>query len=236
MKATISNNKKSIHHVSGVLLLAAVCIVLAAVPGCSTSEEVTEPTDPKLTVTVGDGVQGTPATGDYYYPEGTVVEYQYSLEEYYSDLEVTIEGEPAPASGTITMDASYALRATAQPRYEIVGTWDLTEEYDDGSAFQVTLIFTGTNEEGTVTDSQGGSGTYTVNEYHFVEFTLVFPEVSYDYGGYFDGSHTISGTCERTTPANIFTGTFSATRITPTPTLLPKLSAADQPPSQSKTN
>ena len=109
-------------------------------------------------------------------------------------------------------------------------------EYDDGSAFQVTLIFTGTNEEGTVTDSQGGSGTYTVNEYHFVEFTLVFPEVSYDYGGYFDGSHTISGSRERNTTANIFTGTFSATRITPTPTLLPKLSAADQPPSQSKTN
>ena len=235
MKTTISKNKQAIHRVFGVLLLASTFFALAVSSGCSTSEEVTEPTDPKLSVTVGDGVQGTPETGDYYYTEGTVVEYQYTLEEYYSDLEVTIEGEPVATSGTITMDANYSLRATAQPRYEIVGTWDMTEEYEDGSSFQVTLTFTGTNETGTVTDSQGGSGTYTVNEYHFAEFTLDFPEVSYEYGGYFDGSHTIAGTCERTTPANIFTGTFTATRVTPAPTLLPKLSASDHPPSQSKT-
>lgn len=66
-----------------------------------------------LTVTVGEGVQGTPASGTYTYKKGEVVNYNYSAASGYSDLNVLLDGSPAAASGTITMNSNHTLTAAA---------------------------------------------------------------------------------------------------------------------------
>ena len=90
----------------------------------------------------------------------------------------------------------------------------MTEAYNDGSSFNVTATFSGDFAHGTVTDSQGGSGTYTYDN-TTVKFTLVFPDVTYEYTGTFSDANTMSGTCKRyQTSANVINGTWTATRST----------------------
>jgi hypothetical protein len=66
-----------------------------------------------------------------------------------------------------------------------------------------------------VTDSEGGSGTYDYVA-DTLDFTLVFPEVTYVYAeGVFSDESTVSGTCKRYQDAsNTFSGTWKATRVT----------------------
>lgn len=64
-----------------------------------------------LTVTKGEGVNGTPAAGTYTYKEGETVSYNYSLQQGYTDLTVLLDGTAVSANGTITMDGDHALVA-----------------------------------------------------------------------------------------------------------------------------
>jgi hypothetical protein len=66
-----------------------------------------------LTVTVGEGVTGTPAAGASTNKKGTVVSYNYSLQSGYSNLSVTLDGAAVPASGTLTMNANHTLAASS---------------------------------------------------------------------------------------------------------------------------
>jgi hypothetical protein len=66
-----------------------------------------------LTVTVGEGVSGTPAAGSSSNKKGTVVNYDYALQSGYSDLSVTLDGASVAASGTVTMNADHTLEAKA---------------------------------------------------------------------------------------------------------------------------
>ncbi len=66
-----------------------------------------------LTVTVGEGVTGTPAAGTSTSKKGTVVSYNYSLQSGYSNLSVTLDGATVPASGTVTMNANHTLAASS---------------------------------------------------------------------------------------------------------------------------
>ncbi len=167
-----------------------------------------------LKVTLPDGVSGTPAEGTHFYPGGTVVEYAYSADEGYTGLDVTVDGVAAETSGTVVMDADHTISASVGALYNIRGSWNLKEIYDDGSSFTVTATFSGDYASGTVVDSDGGSGTYTVNADN-ADFTLVFPDVTYEYDGEFDDANTMSGTCKRyQTADNVIEGEWRATRIT----------------------
>ena len=66
-----------------------------------------------LTVTVGEGVTGTPAAGTSTNKKGTVVSYNYSLQSGYSSLAVTLDGATVAASGTVTMNANHTLAASS---------------------------------------------------------------------------------------------------------------------------
>jgi hypothetical protein len=66
-----------------------------------------------LTVTVGEGVTGNPATGTTSYKKGDTVNYNYTAQSGYTDLTVKVDGADVPASGTITMDKNKSLTATA---------------------------------------------------------------------------------------------------------------------------
>ncbi len=167
-----------------------------------------------LTVSWGDGVSGTPVAGTYRYKQGTVVPYTYALIDGYTDLSVKLDGVDADASGSITMSEDYSLYAGAEVKYDVRGPWILTESYDDGSAFEVTVTFSGTLTGGTVTDSEGGVGTYEFTD-DTVDFTLVFPDVTYKYSdGDFTDENTMSGDCERYQDEdNAIDGSWTATRV-----------------------
>jgi len=66
----------------------------------------------KLTVNRGVGVTGYPASGTYYYLDGAQVDYIYSADTNYFNLQVTLDGSNIPASGKITMNQDHTLNAS----------------------------------------------------------------------------------------------------------------------------
>ena len=177
----------------------------------------------KLTVTLKDGVAGTPATGTYYYKQGTQVAYKYSLKDGFKGLSVLLNGSATTVSGTVTMSKDNILYASADVKYSVLGAWNLVETYNDGSSFNVGLTFAGTLFGGTVTDSDGGSGTYEFID-DTVDFNLVFPDVTYEYAsGDFSDENTMSGTCKRyQDKASAISGTWTATRVTGNAAVAPR--------------
>jgi hypothetical protein len=72
-----------------------------------------------LTASVGEGVDGSPATGTSTHKKGTLVNYNYTLESGYTALVVTLDGREVPASGTIKMDGDHILTAAASKNYTL---------------------------------------------------------------------------------------------------------------------
>ena len=173
-----------------------------------------EPGDFKLTVATTQGIAGTPERGTVFYNTGETLDYEYSLEDEYTNLRVILNGEDAPASGTLTFDQDHILQVLADKYFEIRGTWTIQEFYDDDSTFTVTLTFEGDEgTSGTVTDSDGGTGTYEVSG-PAVKFNIDYPDVQYEYTGNFTSDDTMQGNSTRATPSNSFTGLWSASRDT----------------------
>lgn len=67
----------------------------------------------QLTVTRGEGVQGTPQTGTSRYKKGTVIEYNYTSAVGYSEPVVTLDGNTAAKSGVVKMDKDHILTASS---------------------------------------------------------------------------------------------------------------------------
>lgn len=94
--------------VIGVALLAVMAIFIL-----KKSKKYT------LTATVGEGVDGTPASGTTSYKSGAAVSYNYKLRSGYSELVVKLDGNDVAASGTIKMDKAHTLTATASKTYAL---------------------------------------------------------------------------------------------------------------------
>jgi hypothetical protein len=101
---------------------------------CKKSQEATELF---LTVTLYDGVVGTPETGTYSYSVDDEVEYSYSLLDGYTALTVYLDGDEVESSGTFTMNGD---------RYIVVSAGEGTGEFRLNVA--VSNGATGTPEEG----------------------------------------------------------------------------------------
>ncbi len=167
-----------------------------------------------LAVTTSTGVTGTPASGTTTHVAGDKVDYSYALEEGYINLVVTLDGQAAPASGTITFPESHSLVVLAERQYDVLGTWTLSESYTDGSSWEGPATFSGSVSSGTVVDSQGGSGTFTCTA-SVINFTIEHPEVTYTYTGSFSGDTAASGTCKRikkSDTASYYTGTWTLSK------------------------
>lgn len=67
-----------------------------------------------LSVTVGSGVNGTPAAGESQYKKGARVDYSYASAFGHSNLQVTLDGASVAPSGSVTMNANHTLAATAE--------------------------------------------------------------------------------------------------------------------------
>jgi hypothetical protein len=208
--------KKGDDIMKKILTITFYIIVLTAAlffTGCKPGEEPTG--EFTLTVQTSTGVSGTPVTGTYYYDAGTTIVYNYTINENYSNLRVLFDSVAVDPSGTITITKDHTLNSYADPDYNILGTWAMEEEYSDNRAFTVTLVFTGDKASGTVTDSDGGTGAYTITNTTSISFTLVFPNATYTYTGLFKDVDEISGTSTRTnTAGEKLTGKWVAERTT----------------------
>jgi hypothetical protein len=151
--------------------LVFLCVGILFLPGCKTAEDTTEFT---LSVSVGAGVAGTPASGTYSHTEGATVTYNYSLESGYSNLVVTLDGTPVAASGTLTVSGNHSLSATAEPEaagFDIRGKWSGFWYWNTGTIIYdvfFTVTFEGEAESGITIanmDRVWGcvNGTYTVD-------------------------------------------------------------------------
>jgi len=68
-----------------------------------------------LTVTVGEGVTGTPVAGTSTHEKGTAVAYNYSLQSGYKNLQVTLDGiVQSGSSGQVTMNAKHTLAVSSE--------------------------------------------------------------------------------------------------------------------------
>ncbi|UCH93906.1 MAG: hypothetical protein JSV88_27070 [Candidatus Aminicenantes bacterium] len=107
----VEKKKKKKKKFPVLLVVAGVAVVAVVVALLSKKKKETKTY--VLTVTRGEGVDGTPNTGTMTYNEGTTVNYNYSLQSGYKDLEVRVDGNVVSSSGTITMDRDHTLSATA---------------------------------------------------------------------------------------------------------------------------
>ena len=195
----------------GLTAILSIYIFLF-LPGCSTTDEPEDFQQYELNVIVSEGVSGTPVQGTYPFDEGDTVDYSYELMDNYKNLTIILDNDEVDASGTVTITGVHNLKALADPIYNVAGNWTLSEEYDDGSLFDVTADFSGSVESGIVTDSDGGEGTYAVNEYNQVEFNLEFDNITYEYEGRFDGANEMSGSCKKASGSGTSYGYWTATR------------------------
>lgn len=169
-----------------------------------------EPGDWLLSVATSEGVAGTPERGNYYYDDGQTLDYSYSLEEGYTNMRVTLNGDEVEASGTILFDRAHTLYVFADKYFEIRGQWTVSERYDDGSFFTVTLTFTGDDgASGIVTDSDGGVGVFETKG-PAVAFTIEYPDVTYEYTGQFSAENTMSGNSVRVAGGEEYSGSWTA--------------------------
>ena len=114
-----------------VLLVVGGIIVVGVLVFLLTKKKKKEYT---LTVTRTEGVGGSPAAGTTTYKEGSTVNYSFTREAGYTDLSVTLDGQPAAASGTITMNSNHSLAASTTKVGQVTG-----------AIVRVTVIFTGEN-------------------------------------------------------------------------------------------
>jgi len=162
------------------------------------------PTFP-LTVNLGTGVTGAPSVSNTY-AQGTVVSYSYSLVAGYSNLQVTLDGNPTAASGSVTMDAAHTLTVTSGISQTPIITSIAPSEDIPGAS----VIISGTNFDWiTLVKFNGIQATYTKQSN--TQITAIVPSLA--------SSGTISVISPSGTglsPVYFSTGTPAITNFNPT--------------------
>lgn len=112
-------------NLSLIFLIITFIIALIFSFGCKVKSNGGEsPTRYTLTVTLSEGVDGTPVSGTYSYNEGETVNYNYSLMAGYWDLKVELDGVQAAASAALVMDSDHTLNADAKGLDELLSRVD----------------------------------------------------------------------------------------------------------------
>lgn len=106
----------------------------------------------KLTVAVGTGVSGTPASGTSTYKKGKKISYSFTLKDGYKNLRVYLNGAAVSAAGEIEMNRQHYLVAAATE----VSYYDLTVTLGTG--------VTGSPAAGVTTHKEMTSVAYSYAE------------------------------------------------------------------------
>ncbi len=191
-------------------LLVVFCLLgLLIYPGCKTAEDAQY----VLTVTVGEGIAGTPATGSYSYTDADLVNYSYSLQSGYDNLVVQLDGVTVGNNGIISMNMNHTLNVTAEMIFDPNGDWAGTYIYGSSDG-PVEVSFTGGYYSGTtfgefsgVTD---GVGTYSITGDQIV-FDLNWGAYDCHFWGTINDYNNMSGTWESYSGGS--SGTWSMQRL-----------------------
>jgi len=113
----------------------------------------------ELTVTVRDGVQGSPVNGHYSYKDLTEVEYAYTPVNSLHTVEVVFGGAQLEAEGSFAVYTNVALEARL---VDIRGVWTLTLlDSSSNSMLETEVTFSGADIlGGTFSDSRDLAGTW----------------------------------------------------------------------------
>jgi hypothetical protein len=182
--------------------------------GCKTSEEASQYT---LSVTVAQGVSGTPAAGSTGHAEGDMVNYNYSLQAGYENLVVKLDGATVANSGVITMNQNHTLTVTADEKFNPTGDWKGYLYYTTSLDLVLEVTFSGNYAGGTTSGeySLGGSssgigtGTYSISG-NDITFTLEYTGGTFTLWGTIANDDNMSGKWEAN-PGGV-TGTWTLTR------------------------
>jgi hypothetical protein len=162
--------------------------------GCKTSEDAGQYT---LTVTVAQGVSGTPAAGTTGYAEGDVVNYNYALQAGYENLVVKLDGATVASSGVVTMNMNHTLTVTADEKFNPTGFWK-GWVYVTMSDYYFNIQFSGDYASGTASEAEiatvpgFGSGTYTISG-NSINFILNYGVVSLEFWGTIEDNDHMKG-------------------------------------------
>lgn len=195
------------------ILLSLVLTGLLFFPGCPENGDTSNYT---LTVTLGNGVTGTPAAGSSTHSENETVNYNYTAQTGFGNLAVTLDGAPVASSGTVAMNANHTLDATAI--IDIRGTWTGLAENTSGggpSNYFLEGTFSGGVLSGTVRGRIEGlgyaNGTYTVNG-NQLTFTLNYSGIILTCTGTFTNANYVSGEWDWPEVGNHQTGAWHLER------------------------
>ncbi len=178
-----------------LFLLVVFCSLgLLVHPGCKTAEDAAQYV---LTVTVGEGITGTPATGSYSYTDADLVNFSYSLQTGYENLVVQLDGVTVGNNGIIAMNMNHTLNVTADSIFDVSGEWNGTLTYG-GTQYSIQYTFSGGFYYGTVSGDLEtiayGEGTYSITN-GTIEFRVNFPSSYWhNYSGIIDDDNNMSGT------------------------------------------
>lgn len=195
------------------LLFIFVLAGLFFFPACP---ENGDSTDYTLTVTVGNGVTGTPATGSYTHSENETVNFSYSTQAGYGNLAVTLDGIPVASSGAFAMDANHTLDAAAI--IDVRGTWTgMAQNPQSGgdTNFYFECTFSGGvlsgNVHGRIESLGNANGTFTVQG-NQLTFTLGYGGIILTCTGTFTNANYVSGDWDWPEVGNHQTGTWHLER------------------------
>lgn len=115
--------------------------------------------DYELTVTVGEGVQGTPASGQHSYKDLTEVEYEYTADNYLHTVEVIYGGAQVSTEGSFTVYTNATLDAHL---VDIRDQWTIIM-FDASGGFLISFDVTFSGDDilsGTFSDTRNLSGLW----------------------------------------------------------------------------
>lgn len=149
-----------------------------------------------LNVSVGEGINGNPATGAYNYNQNDAVPYSYSLKSGYTNLLVRVDGAAVGAAGVVIISGNHSLTATADP-FDVRGNWS-GRIYDANNYDLYNVTFSGSSpSSGTTTGGipggATGSGTYSASG-NQVTFTVVYGFGTFNFNGTMTSENHIEGT------------------------------------------
>jgi len=113
----------------------------------------------ELSITVAQGVNGTPVSSVQVLPELTEIEYAYTPVNSLHTVEVITNGGQGAETGTVTMYTNITL--VARP-IDIRAVWNISLHNSDSTVIDpFTITFSGADIlTGTFSDSRGYSGTW----------------------------------------------------------------------------
>jgi len=176
------------------LLMLVVCCFFGLLfqSGCKTSEDVQY----TLAVTVGSGITGTPATGSYSYADGDVVNYSYSLQAGYENLEVKLDGIVVGNSGVITMNMGHTLTVTAEEIFNPTGEWEGIAVYTSAD-LRLRATFDGGWYSGTLIGNFASIGENAGGQYSIsgtdISFNMNFSAGNIYFRGTIEDDDTMTG-------------------------------------------